>query len=418
MGEYVITGNKKLKGTITVNGSKNAVLPILAASILNGSVSVLKNCPDISDTKTAEEILKFIGCELERENKTIIVNSSSAKNTEIPTELVKKMRSSIIFTGPLLSVLKKAKLSYPGGCELGKRPIDFHISAFKKMGADITEEDGVITFSCERLKGCNIAFDFPSVGATENIILAAVLAKGRTTLSNCAKEPEIADMCRYLVKAGAKIDGIGSSDITITGVNKLHPVTHSIIPDRIEAGTYMIMAAAAGGKVLLKDVIPHHLKPITDILSKMGCKLNISSSSISIKSSSPLTNVPFIQTLPYPGIPTDLQPQLTALSCVSKGLCRFDETIFESRTAHIGELLKLGAEITQKSETEFDVTGVKKLYGNTVYAKDLRGGAALITAGLNASGTTTVKNSHHIERGYENIVENLLNLGANITLKN
>ncbi len=418
MGEYVITGSKKLKGTITVNGSKNAVLPILAASLLNGSLSVLENCPDISDTKTAVEILQHIGCAVERENKTMIVNSSSACNTEIPTELVKKMRSSIIFTGPLLSRAKKVKLTYPGGCELGKRPIDIHLSAFKKMGVNITEENDIITFSCEKLKGCDIAFDFPSVGATENIILAAVLAEGVTNLSNCAREPEIADMCRYLVKAGAKIDGIGSSDITITGVKKLHPATHSIVPDRIEAGTYMIMTAAAGGKVLLKNTVSHHLKPLIEILSKMGCKIQLSTSSISIKAPSVLENVPFIQTLPYPGIPTDLQPQLTALSAVSKGMCRFDETIFESRTAHIGELLKLGADISLKSGTEFVVNGVTRLKGNEVFAKDLRGGAALITAGLCADGTTIIKNSCHVERGYENIVENLLNLGANITLKN
>ncbi len=418
MGEYIITGNKKLKGTVTVNGSKNAVLPILAATVLNGSVNILENCPEISDTKTSIDILKHIGCDIETENKTIIVNSSNVKCAEIPSELVKKMRSSIIFMGPLLTRFKKAVLSHPGGCELGKRPIDLHLSAFRKMGAEITEENDIITCTCDKLSGCDITLDFPSVGATQNIILAAVLAEGTTVISNCAKEPEITDLCRYLTKIGAKIEGGGTSEIKISGVEKLKPARHTILPDRIEAGTYMIMAAATGGKVLIKNVFPHHLSVLSDILSKMGCKIKTTPSTILIKAPSKLNNIPFIQTLPYPGVPTDLQPQLTALSAVSKGMCSFEETIFESRTAHINELLKMGADISLKNECEFTVKGVPCLYGAEVSAKDLRGGAALITAALRAEGVTHVKNSCHIERGYENIVENLSGLGVNITLKN
>jgi len=418
LGEYIITGNRKLKGTVTVNGSKNAVLPILAATVLNGSINILENCPEISDTKTTMDILKHIGCDVETENKTIIVNSSNINRTDIPAELVKKMRSSIIFMGPMLSRFKKVTLSHPGGCELGKRPIDLHLSAFRKMGVEIIEENDKIICSCGKLKGSDITLDFPSVGATQNIILAAVLAEGTTVISNCAKEPEIADLCRYLTKIGAEIEGGGTSYIKITGVKKLKPTYHSVLPDRIEAGTYMIMAAATGGKILLKNVCPRHLSALNDILSKMGCKIKTSPSAISIKAPSKLNNVPFIQTLPYPGIPTDLQPQLTVLSALSKGMCAFEETIFESRTAHIGELLKMGADISLKNEREFTVKGVKNLYGAEVEAKDLRGGAALITAGLCAEGVTVVKNSRHIERGYENIVENLVSLEANITLKN
>ncbi len=418
MGEYIITGNRKLKGTVTVNGSKNAVLPILAATLLNGSINILDNCPEISDTKTSIDILKHIGCEVETESKTIIVNSANAGCTEIPSELVKKMRSSIIFMGPMLTRFKKVTLSHPGGCELGERPIDLHLSAFRKMGAEITEENDVITCTCEKLIGCHINLNFPSVGATQNIILAAVLAEGSTIISNCAKEPEIIDLCRYLSKTGAKIYGAGTSEIKITGVRKLKPTHHRVMPDRIEAGTYMIMAAASGGKILLKNVVSHHLSSVNDILSKMGCKIKTTPSTILIKAPSVLNNVPFIQTLPYPGVPTDLQPQLTVLSAIAKGICTFEETIFESRTAHINELLKMGADISLKNGREFTVKGVKSLYGDDVCAKDLRGGAALITAGLCADGITFVKNSRHIERGYENIVENLLNLGANITLKN
>lgn len=417
LGEYVINGGRRLKGAVTVNGSKNAVLPILAASVLNGSMNVLENCPEISDVKTSKDILKYIGCSVETENKTIIVNSSCVRRAEIPAALVKKMRSSIVFMGPLIARFKKASLSHPGGCALGKRPIDMHLSALKKMGVEITEENDMILCECGQLKGCNINLSFPSVGATENIILAAVLAKGDTIISNCAAEPEITDLCRYLSKIGAKIYGAGTPEIKITGVKELKPAVHTIIPDRIEAGTYMIMTAAAGGKVLLKNVIPAHLSALSDILSKMGCKIKTAPSSILIKASGKLYNTPIVKTLPYPGFPTDLQPQLTALASLSDGMCAFSETIFESRTAHIEELKKMGADISLINEHEFTVKGVNGLRGAEVSAKDLRGGAALIVAGLAAGGASVVKNSCHIERGYENLALNLQSLGADIVLK-
>lgn len=417
MGRYVISGGKKLKGTLRVNGSKNAALPILAATVLNGSINVLENCPKISDTKTALDILKHIGCEIENEDKVLIINSSNIAKTEIPEELVKKMRSSIIFMGPMLARFKKVTLYYPGGCELGKRPIDLHISAFRKMGAKIEEENGKIECFCEKLRGCEIELDFPSVGATQNIILAAVLAEGTTVIKNSAKEPEIADLCWFLVKCGAEIEGIGTSEIKIIGAKNLKSVTHKIIPDRIEAGTYLIMTAATGGKITLENVNAIHISPLLDILSKMGCKIKKYTSSITLKSNGHLINIPFVQTLPYPGIPTDIQPQLTALSSVARGLCRFEETIFENRTAHIPELIKMGADIELNGNCEFTVKGVKRLRGAEVLAKDLRGGAALITAGLCADGITVVDNSLHVERGYENIVEKLSEIGADITLK-
>ncbi len=418
MGKYVISGNHKLKGNLRVNGSKNAALPILVATILNGSISVINNCPDIADTKTAIDILKSIGCTIERFDKTVIVNSSDISKKEIPRELVKKMRSSIIFLGPMLARFGEVKIYQPGGCELGKRPIDLHISALKKMGAEIDENDDSIICRCEKLKGCEIKLNFPSVGATQNIILAGVFADGITKISNCAKEPEVSDLCNFLVKCGAKIDGIGTSEITITGVEKLKPVQYTIIPDRIEAGTYLIATAGAGGKITLENIIYEHIAPIVDILKKMGCKIKRDKSTITLKSPKRLINVPFIKTLPYPDLPTDIQPQLTALSTIAKGICFFDETIFENRTAHIPELIKMGADIDQKSNHEFVVKGVEKLYGADVSAKDLRGGAALIIAGLCADGITTIDNTGYVERGYENIVENLINLGANISLKN
>jgi len=413
----VISGGRKLKGVVKINGSKNAALPILAATVLNGSLNVLENCPQISDTKTAVDILRYLGCSIDGKNKTLMIDSSNMTKTEIPRELVKKMRSSIIFMGPMLARFKKATLYYPGGCELGKRPIDLHLSAFKKMGAQIEEIDDKIICSCEKLNGCEINLTFPSVGATQNIILAAVFAEGETVIKNCAKEPEIVDLCDFLTKHGAIITGEGTSEIKIIGVKNLNPSKHKIIPDRIEAGTYLIMAAVSGGKVTLENVDFRHISSLIDILSKMGCQLHKDADSITIEVPEQLMSIPSIKTLPYPGIPTDMQPQLTVLCSVAKGVCQFEETIFENRTAHIPELIKMGAEIEQQGDRKFIVKGTNSLKGAEVYAKDLRGGAALITAALSASGTTIVNNSSHIERGYENIVENLLKIGADITLK-
>lgn len=418
MGEYIIEGNKRLKGTVSINGSKNAVLPILAATLLNGNLNILNNCPSISDTQTAIKILRHLGCTVDVSEKTLLINSADVTDVKIPVELIKKMRSSIIFMGALLARFKKALITYPGGCELGKRPIDLHLNAFKKMGVSIEEENNMINCTCEKLKGANIYLRFPSVGATENIILAAVLADGVTTISNSAKEPEIIDLCNFLIESGAKIEGIGTSKIRITGVKKLKPVNYKIMSDRIEAGTYLIMTAATGGKITLTNVTPTHLEPIIEILTKMGCKIKTTPTTIKLKSNGSLVNIPYIETSAYPGIPTDLQPQLTVLSAISKGICHFNETIFESRTAHIPELIKMGADIKLKNNHEFIVYGASSLSGKELISKDLRGGAALIIAGLCAKGIAIVKNSYYVERGYENIVENLLNLGANITLKN
>ncbi len=418
MGEYIISGHRKLKGSVCINGSKNAVLPILAATVLNGSISILENCPQISDVKTAISILRHIGCSVDFDDKTLIVNSANVSKTEIPEVLVKKMRSSIIFMGPMLSKFKKVSISYPGGCELGKRPIDLHLSAFEKMGAEIVEEGDRITCFCEKLRGCEIYLDFPSVGATQNVILAAVFAEGKTTIFNAAKEPEVVDLCKFLNKCGAKVIGGGTGEISVIGVEKLMPVKHFIIPDRIEAATYLICSAATGGVVTVENVFVSHIDSILDVLSKMGCRIKKKTNSVTLKSSGRLINVPFIQTQPYPEIPTDVQPQLTSLATLAKGICHFEENIFENRTAHIYELLKMGADIVVRNNREFSVRGVGRLNGAEVFAKDLRGGASLIIAGLAAYGTTVVKNSCFVERGYENIVENLSALGANITLKN
>ncbi len=416
MGKYTIIGKTQLNGTIEINGGKNAALPILAASVLNGDINVISNCPRISDTITAIEILKSIGCTADFENKTVIIDSSFANKTEIPFDLVKKMRSSIIFMGAMLSRFKEVTISYPGGCELGKRPIDLHLKALKKMGASINEENGLIHCKCGSLKGAEIHLSCKSVGATQNIMLAAVKADGITIIKNAAREPEIIDLEIFLKKMGAKVSGAGTDTVIIEGVKTLLPVNHSIIPDRIEAGTYLAAAAASGGTITLKNVFPPHLYPITETLAEAGCIITQTDSSMTLYSPERLNAVPFIKTLPHPGFPTDMQPQLTALMTIAKGKSGIEETIFESRTGHIPELIKMGADIKLKNNRKFIIHGVKSLKSADITAKDLRGGAALIIAALSADGESSIYNSCHVERGYENIVNKLCSIGARINL--
>lgn len=420
MGEYIINGGNKLRGKIKINGSKNAILPILASTVLNNGISILHNCPRISDTFIALDILKDIGCKImfKEEEKTIIVDSSSLNKTELSENLVCKMRSSIIFLGSILGRFKKVKISLPGGCELGARPIDFHLKAIKKMGASIVEDENFITCHADKLEGKTISFDFPSVGATENVMLAAVLSKGTTIIKNAAREPEIIDLQIFLNKMGAKIMGAGTNVIVIDGVKKLHNAEHYIIPDRIEAGTYLAAAAITGGEVTIENVIPAHMSSFTSKFVEMGCIIKEEKNSICINSPRSLKNVKKLSTLPYPGFPTDMQPQIMSLLTLSEGTSIIIETVFEARDKHISELNKMGANIEVIDKKTFIVRGVKKLNGATVQAKDLRGGASLILAGLSAEGTTCVKNSIHVERGYENIEKILLSIGADIKFKN
>ena len=416
MGEYHIIGGNKLTGEIRINGGKNAILPILAATVLNESISIIHDCPEISDTYVAKEILESIGCKVVFENGTITVDSSDASNFELPENFVREMRSSIIFLGGVLGRFKKVKISYPGGCELGLRPIDLHLKSIKQFGVDIVEDHGFIICSTRKLVGAKINLDFPSVGATENIMLTAIFAEGETIINNCAKEPEIVDLQKFLNAMGADVQGAGSDTITINGVKKLHDVTHTVMPDRIVAGTYLIAAALTQGEITLYNVSVQDMCPITSKLREVGCSIIEDTNKIHLKSPSILQPLEKVRTLPHPGFPTDMQAQLMSLLALAKGTSIINETIFESRNKHVSELIRMGADIILANDgTTSIIKGVNCLQGTTVSAKDLRGGASLILAGLAAQGKTIIKESSHIERGYESIDNVLKSLGANIT---
>lgn len=412
MGQYHICGGKKLNGEVAVTGSKNAVLPILAATVLNSAINCIHNCPQILDSKTMVEILRSIGCKVVYEGNTIIVDSSFANSYEVPEKPVKEMRSSIIFLGSMIGRFKKTVVTYPGGCELGPRPIDLHLKALRQMGVSIKEEQGFIICEAEKLSGSNISLDFPSVGATENIMLAAVLAEGRTIINNAAKEPEILDLQKFLIAMGAKVCGAGTGTIYIDGVKKLHEVEYTVMPDRIIAGTLLVAGAITKGEIVLNNVDVTHICSIVSKLKECGCNILENKNSLYLKAPDTLKPVD-IRTYPYPGFPTDMQPQFMTMLTLARGTSIIIETVFESRYKHIPELIRMGANISVDSRTAV-VKGVVALKGASVTSMDLRGGAALILAGLATDGETTVDNSKHIERGYENI-ENMFNsLGAEI----
>ena len=415
MGMYIINGGNRLDGELHIEGSKNAVLPILAASIINGRQSVIHNVPYLKDVKTMINVLETIGCTCSFEGDTVIVNSVGDLDINIPEKPVREMRSSIILMGVMLGRFKKVKISFPGGCEIGLRPIDLHLTGLRLLGAKIVESHGYILCECDKLYGNEIHLDYPSVGATENIMLAAVSAEGVTIIQNAAREPEIVDLQNFLNKMGAKITGAGSSTIKIEGVKKFHDAEHTVIPDRIVAGTYSVAAAITQGRIVIRDIIPEHIKPILLKLEESGCKINRYDSDIVISSSGRHNAIDIIKTMPYPGFPTDMQAQMMALMCTAKGTSIFIETIFENRYKHAEELIKMGADIKIEGRAAI-VKGVNNLMGAHVFSKDLRGGAALVLAALAADGTTIVDNvDTHIERGYENMDLKLKSLGADIT---
>ena len=418
MGEYLVRGGNKISGEISVSGAKNAILPILASVILNKGESVIYNCPLISDTYVSIKILNALGCTTKLEGNTLTINSKNANNHIVPEELVREMRSSFIFLGGVLSRFGKVKISYPGGCELGARPIDLHLKALKALNATVKEEHGFIICEGTKLQGTRINLDFPSVGATENAMLTAVLAKGETIISNAAKEPEVVDLQFFLNAMGAKIKGAGTDSITISGVSSLHDVEYKIMPDRIVAGTYLAASAMTGGDIVLHDVVYEDLYPILSRLNEAGCLFKIQRNSVSMKSPKKLKSIERLRTHPHPGFPTDMQPQFMSLLTIADGTSIVNETVFESRNKHIGELIRMGADIilAQDGVTSI-IKGIEKLKGSTVSARDLRGGAALILAGLVAEGETIVLNSSYVERGYECIEKSLASLGADITFK-
>ncbi len=418
MSKLVIEGRNRLSGEVDIQGAKNSALPILASTILSKGESVIHNCPNLSDIDITVKILKYLGCRVKKDKDVLTIDSSDINRCDIPDNLMREMRSSIIFLGAVLSRTGSAKLSFPGGCELGPRPIDLHLKALRNMGVLINDEGGTIDCSIKSgLKGARIALSFPSVGATENIILAAVLAEGITVITNAAREPEIVDLAEYLISCGAKISGAGEGTITIEGVSKLSASEHYVIPDRIVAVTFMSAAAVTGGEIKLKNIIPSHLDQITPMFEEAGCSIKYEEDNLRkdlvLKPAKELKAIKIIRTMPYPGFPTDAQAPIMAMTTVSKGTSVFVENIFESRYKHVGELLRLGANIKVEGKVAV-VEGVKKLSGAPVNAPDLRGGAALIIAALAAYGTTSITNVNYIDRGYQFIEKDLKSLGANI----
>lgn len=413
MKEYIINGGQPLDGALEIKGAKNSILPLMAASILTDEITVLHNCPNISDVDSMINILEGLGSKIIRSGRDVIIDNSMTDKSEIPTSLAKELRSSVFLLGSLLSRHKKAKVAYPGGCDIGLRPIDIHITGLRELGIEIQEQGGYILCNCLNAKSADIVLDLPSVGATENLMLASVFIKGKTVIRNCAKEPEIVDLQKFLNTMGAKIRGAGSSVIVVEGVDKLHGIEYTPIPDRIVAGTYLIAAAMCGGNVELSGVNPEHISSLISKLSKTTCKVHIKNDRILIRSKGRQKSLECIETMYYPGFPTDLQSQIMAMQTVSRGTSVIVENIFETRFKTASQLKKLGADITIKGRVAV-IRGVKELIGAEVAASDLRGGASLVLAGLVAKGATIVKDIHYIDRGYEDLSVELQKLGANV----
>lgn len=414
MQRLVIQGGHRLEGNLAVHGAKNSALPLLAATILGKSESVLHNCPKLSDVDAACRILSYLGCKCKREENTVVVDTAGLTHFEVPDGLMREMRSSIVFLGAILGRLGRCRLSFPGGCELGPRPIDIHLTSLRQMGVVIREEHGYLDCAVDkRLRGAKLALSFPSVGATENIMLAAVTARGETEITNAAREPEIVDLANFLIACGAKIQGAGEGTIRIQGVESLRGCEHRVIPDRIVTATYLCCAAITGGELTLEQACAQDVEAILPILEQMGCTIHTFGTSVYIHASKPLRAVKTIRTMPYPGFPTDAQALLMAVSTRCKGTTLFVENIFDNRFKHVGELVRLGADIKTEGRVAI-VQGVERLWGATVETTDLRGGAALVVAGLCVEGITTVGNIRHIDRGYESIETCLNAVGARI----
>ncbi|MEW6662253.1 MAG: UDP-N-acetylglucosamine 1-carboxyvinyltransferase [Bacillota bacterium] len=412
MGKFIVLGGSRLEGKVRVSGSKNAVLPILAASLLNGQASVLHQVPELADVFTMKKVLESLGAKVNFEGNRAEIETRSVTRMEVPELLTRQMRASNLVMGPLLGRFGYCKVSYPGGCEIGSRPMDLHLKGFKAMGAVIQEKFGYVEAECHQLKGADIHLDFPSVGATENLMMAAVFASGQTIIRNAAKEPEIVDLQNYLNRMGAKIKGAGLDVIRVQGVSTLHPVEHAIIPDRIEGGTFMVAAAISNGDVIVENVIPEHLEPVTAKLREAGAEITNLGDALHITCPRRVDAVD-VKTMPYPGFPTDMQPQMVALLTKSQGTSIISESIFENRFKYVDELRRMGAQIKLEGRVAI-VTGVPKLTGAIVEATDLRAGAALVIAALAAQEATVIENVEHIERGYEKLEKKLNNLGARV----
>ena len=413
MKKLLITGGARLSGTVRIHGANNSVLPVLAACCLCTSPCVLHNCPDIEDVRTALAILESLGCKTRREGSTLCVDPSGLSRFRVEKRLAGKMRSSILFLGALLARCGKAELALPGGCPLGERPIDLHVKSLSRLGARFCFEKGSLQAEWRKRLDGDLFLQLPSVGATENLLLACALGEKTVTLHGAAREPEITDLIGFLRAAGAEIRGAGTGDLTICGVKKLHGATYTILPDRIETATYLCMAAGAGGEIELRRADGRLLAPVIDCLREAGCEIRSEDSRICMQSAGQLTAISPVTTAPYPGFPTDAQAILMAAVLRAKGESAFRETVFSRRFLHVPELRKLGADIALFGKTA-RVRGVSDLHGAKLQAEDLRGAAALITASLMAEGESEVLGLAHLARGYEKLEQNLKNLGASI----
>ena len=413
MEKYVINGGNKLFGSVKIQSAKNSVLPILAAAVLtDGEVTIL-NVPNISDVGNMVKILTRLGCKAVFKGEDLIIDSSTADCFEIPSELAHELRSSVFLLGSLISRFKMAKIAFPGGCDIGLRPVDLHLTGLKRLGVEITEKNGYILCKCEKLTGNEIMLDCPSVGATENIMLAAVKAEGTTVIKNAAREPEIEDLQKFLNAIGAKVRGAGSGTVVIEGVKTLCGTEFQPISDRIEAGTFLVAAAMCGGEVQLECAGAENISSLLHKLRENGCNIHIKNDKIVLESFRRLTSVKSIETQPYPGFPTDLQAQITALCCICRGQSIITENLFETRFKYVPELRKMGADITVINRSAF-VRGVDRFKGATVVAHDLRGGAALVLAALAAEGKSEVLDISHIDRGYGSFEYKLRSIGGDI----
>ncbi|HAS17616.1 MAG: UDP-N-acetylglucosamine 1-carboxyvinyltransferase [Nitrospirae bacterium RIFCSPHIGHO2_02_FULL_42_12] len=412
MDTILIKGGKKLKGEVEISGAKNSALPIIASSILSTEECVLTNVPLLKDIQTIKLVLESMGARVRRDGYTFAIDAKDLKSCEAPYELVKTMRASVLVLGPLVARFGEARVSLPGGCAIGTRPVNLHIAGLQKMGAEVEIKHGYVEVRAKRLKGANISFDISTVTGTENIMMAAVLAEGETVIGNAACEPEVVDLANFLIKRGAKIKGAGTDTIIIEGVLRLSGGTYEIMPDRIETGTYLISGAITGGDVTVRRCVPSHIEAVLSKLSVVGVKTEVFSDSIRVVADRGISAVD-VRTMPYPGFPTDMQAQIMALMTISNGLSVITETVFENRFIHVPELRRMGAKI-KLQENYAVVEGVKSLSGAPVMATDLRASASLVLAGLVAEGQTEVHRVYHLDRGYESMERKLSGLGADI----
>lgn len=413
MEGFLVRGGEKIYGEMRVDTAKNAVLPILAAAILPNGQTLLKNCPAISDVESMRGILQTLGCKTEWTDDGLIVHGEMLDNGEMPEHLSKKVRSSIFLLGPILAKLRRATMVYPGGCEIGLRPIDLHLSGLRRMGVIIREEGGVLHCDGSNMHAADVHLDYPSVGATENVMMSAVLLDGITTITNAAREPEIEDLQHYINAMGGCVQGAGTHTIVVKGVQSLHGGVYEPMPDRIVAGTYLCAAAMTGGAVTLRNARPRDMKAVLEKLTEMGCVLRKEENLIALAAPCRLKAFHQVQTQPYPGFPTDMQSQFLALATAAKGSSVVIENVFENRFALVGDLSRMGADIRVSGRAAF-VQGVEKLQGAQVHARDLRAGAALVLAALRAEGETVIRDVQFIDRGYEKMEERLSALGADI----